>query len=87
MEWVMAAQRRTRGPREIDRDGVLNSLGLARKSLIEAQRAMRPKSGLSRSAEAVISEIDEFAFVLTGDRQHFHASAHGSPAVKARKPD
>lgn len=81
----MAAERRTRGPRDFDRDGVLEALAHARKSLIEAQRAMRPKSGLARSAEAVISEIDEFAFVLTGDRQRFHASAHGSPAVKAPK--
>ncbi len=84
MELTMAAERRTRGPREFDRDDVLDALSHARKSLIEAQRAMRPKSGLARSADAVISEIDEFAFVLTGERTHFHAAAHGSPH---RKPD
>lgn len=81
---MMAAERRTRGPKEFDRNNVLDALSHARKSLIEAQRAMRPKSGLSRSAEAVIAEIDEFAFVLTGEHAHFHASAHGTPH---RKPE
>ncbi|WP_434052006.1 MAG: hypothetical protein RDA78_22480 [Roseibium sp.] len=81
----MAAERRSKGPREFDRDLLLGALAQARKALIEAQRAMRPKSGLSRSADAVISEIDEFAFVLTGDRSHFHASAHGSPPRSEKK--
>ncbi|WP_299470638.1 hypothetical protein [uncultured Roseibium sp.] len=83
----MAAERRTKGPKEFNREDVLASLAEARKSLIEALRAMRPKSGLARSAGAVIDEIDEFAFVLTGDRAHFHANAHGSPAANRRKPD
>ncbi|WP_305985500.1 hypothetical protein [Roseibium sp. MMSF_3544] len=79
----MAAERRSRGPKEFDRETVLNALSHARKSLVEAKRAMRPKSGLARTAEAVILEIDEFAYVLTGDRTHFHASPHGSPARKS----
>lgn len=83
----MAAERRTRGPKEFDRDDVLASLAKARKSLIEALRAMRPKSGMARSAGAVIDEIDEFAFVLTGDRAHFHANAHGSPTTERPKSD
>ncbi len=81
----MAAERRSRGPKEFDKDVLLGALAQARKALVDAQRAMRPKSGLSRSADAVISEIDEFAFVLTGERSHFHASAHGSPPGPAKK--
>lgn len=81
----MAAERRSKGPREFDRDLVLEALARARKAMVDAQRAMRPKSGLSRSADAVIAEIDEFAFVLTGERSHFHARAHGSPPGSAKK--
>jgi len=39
---------------------------------------MRRKSGLSRSAEALICEIDEFALVLTGRRDYFHAGTHAA---------
>lgn len=81
----MAAERRSSGPKEFDKDVLLGALAQARKSLVDAQRAMRPKSGLSRSADAVISEIDEFAFVLTGERSYFHARAHGSPPRSAKK--
>lgn len=81
----MAAERRSKAPREFDKDQLLGGLAQARKALVDAQRAMRPKSGLSRSADAVISEIDEFAFVLTGERNHFHARAHGSPPRSEKK--
>lgn len=83
----MAAERRSKGPREFDRDGLLEALSQARKTVIAAQRAMRPKSGLARSAEAVIAEIDELAFLLTGERAHFHARAHGSPAGAKNRRD
>ncbi|WP_298815135.1 hypothetical protein [uncultured Roseibium sp.] len=64
---------------EIDREALLSALSVARASLIEAQRCMRPRSGLARSAKAVISEIDEFAFVLTGTENYFYTKAHGTP--------
>lgn len=63
----------------LDHDTLLESLAQARRALIEAQRALRPRSGLARSAAAVISEIDEFAFVLTGRADYFHARPHGTP--------
>ena len=71
---------RSRDLKNINRDDILDALSRARASLIEAKRHMRPRSGLSRSAEAVIEEIDDFAFVLTGSREHFHLKAHGTPS-------
>ncbi|GAA0770231.1 hypothetical protein E1180_20245 [Roseibium denhamense] len=70
--------RRTRPPLDFDRGELLAALGAARETLISAQRGMRPKTGLFRAADAVIEEIDEFALVLTGARDHFHVKAHGS---------
>jgi len=64
---------------EFDRQQLLDRLALARQALLEAQRGMRPRSGLARTAGAVISEIDEFAFVLTGSSDYFHARAHATP--------
>ncbi|GAB4541572.1 MAG: hypothetical protein Tsb0019_41220 [Roseibium sp.] len=65
--------------REFDRQQLLDRLAVARHALVDAQRGMRPRSGLARTAAAVISEIDEFAFVLTGASDYFHARAHGTP--------
>ena len=64
---------------DVEREALLAQLALARQALIKAQRGMRPRSGLSRSATAVIEEIDEFAFVLTGSTEFFHTDAHGTP--------
>ncbi len=75
----MPNPRRSRTPLDFDRQKLLQALGAARVSLIEAHRVMKPKSGLARSADAVISEIDEFALVLTGSRDFFHLKAHGTP--------
>lgn len=74
----------TDGPRrppslDLDRETLLERLALARRALIDAQRGLRPRSGLARSAAAVISEIDEFAFVLTGAADYFHSRANGTP--------
>lgn len=64
---------------DVEREALLAQLALARQALIKAQRGMRPRSGLSRSAAAVIEEIDEFAFVLTGSSEFFHTGPHGTP--------
>ncbi|MBN9670439.1 hypothetical protein [Roseibium aggregatum] len=65
---------------DFDRDGVLSALGEARSILVLARKSLRPRSGLSRSAEAVIAEIDEFALILTGARDYFHLKGHSTPA-------
>ncbi|WP_208988574.1 hypothetical protein [Labrenzia sp. VG12] len=68
-----------RSPRAFCSQEVLGKLGEARAALVEAQKSLRPRSGLSRSANAVIAEIDEFAFVVTGSLTYFHTTAHGTP--------
>ncbi|MHA7772693.1 hypothetical protein [Roseibium sp. M-1] len=74
----------TKSPaKDFDRDALLEQLGRARQALLDAQRCMRPRSGLSRSASAIIAEIDEFAQVLTGTEDFFHARAHGTPARRS----
>ncbi|MCV0426464.1 MAG: hypothetical protein K5905_13405 [Roseibium sp.] len=83
----MSRGHRSRDLKDINRTDVLAALSQARTSLIEAKRHMRPRSGLSRSAEAVIAEIDDFAFVLTGSREHFHLKAHGTPARRLPEDD
>ncbi|KZM49848.1 hypothetical protein [Labrenzia sp. OB1] len=70
---------RSRSPNDFDRAAVLAVLGEARGTLIEAKRCLRPRSGLSRSADALICEIDEFGLVLTGAQDYFHLKAHGTP--------
>ena len=75
----------TKAPlQDFDRESLLDQLGRARHALLAAQRCLRPRSGLSRSAAAVISEIDEFALILTGSADFFHARAHGTPARRDR---
>lgn len=64
---------------DYDREQLLERLADARRALVDARRTLRPRSGLARSADAVISEIDEFAFVLTGAQDFFHLRAHGTP--------
>jgi len=75
---------RTRTPsQDFDREALLDQLGRARQALLAAQRSMRPRSGLARSVTAIISEIDEFALVLTGAPDFFHERAHGTPAGRS----
>jgi hypothetical protein len=83
---AMTAPRRTRTPLDFNRAELLAELGAARKAMITARRVMRPKSGLARAADAVVAEIDEFALVLTGSRDYFHASAHAA-LMRGDAPD
>ncbi len=80
----MSMPRRTRTPLDFDRDALLSELGTARKAMIAARRVMRPKSGLARAADAVVEEIDEFALVLTGARDFFHAGTSAA-LMRGRK--
>ena len=72
------APRRTSRPKDFDHNVLLQALGACRTQVVEAQRGMRLKSGVSRCADAIISEIDEFALVLTGARDYFHARGHAA---------
>ena len=81
----MTAPRRTRSPLDFDQKQVLEKLHMAREILVEARRSMRPKSGLARATDAVIGEIDEFALVMRGDRNFFHAKSHAGLAGPKRE--
>jgi len=72
---------------DFDRETLLERLSVARHALVDAQRGLRPKSGLARSASAVIAEIDEFAFVLTGAENYFHSRPHGTPPRRSQGLD
>lgn len=76
----MRAGHRPKTPLDFDRKAVLDQLAAARRMLICARALMRPKSGLARAADAVVAEIDEFALVLTGSRDYFHAVPHAADA-------
>ncbi|TYC50380.1 hypothetical protein FMN50_23185 [Rhodobacterales bacterium] len=76
----MRAEQKGYNLKDRDSADVLSALGDARKCLVMVKKAMKPRSGLARSADAVISEIDEFAFVLTGVSDYFHLKGHGTPA-------
>ncbi|MCK7611545.1 hypothetical protein [Roseibium sediminicola] len=80
----MTDRRRKPQSPDLDHETLLERLSLARHALVDAQRGLRPKSGLARSATAVIAEIDEFAFVLTGAENYFHSRPHGTPARQLR---
>jgi len=64
---------------------LLDTLGACRSALIAAQRGMRTKSGLYRGADAIVSEIDEMALILTGDRTYFYATGHAEQMRHGRK--
>jgi hypothetical protein len=69
---------RTRRPLDFDSDALLAALKACRGQVVEARRSMRPNSGLTRCADALIGEIDELALVLTGRRDFFHAPGHAA---------
>ena len=60
----------------IDPEGLLEKMGEARKTLIAAQSGMRRGSGLYRCMDAVLDEIDELAFVMTGEREYYWRKPH-----------
>lgn len=71
-------------PLGFDETRLLETLGTCRSALIAAQTSLRPKSGLYRSIDAVIAEIDELALVLTGDRTFFYAPGHAALGRSAK---
>ncbi len=72
-------------PLGFEPDDLLKTLGACRAALISAQRGMRAKSGLYRGADAIVSEIDEMALILTGDRTYFYATGHAEQMRPAKE--
>ncbi|MTI17307.1 hypothetical protein E1162_08630 [Rhodobacteraceae bacterium RKSG542] len=63
--------RRTRAEKDFDQKALLEHLGLVRRHLVKARATRNPRSGLARSLDGVIAEIDELALVMTGERDYF----------------
>lgn len=62
----------------IDVPAVLVRLSQARAAMIEVGSGCRPRSLMRACADQMIRNIDEVAFMLTGERDHFHSKGHGA---------
>lgn len=60
--------------RQVERPGILASLGEARRTLRLSPIPLRTREKLL--ASDIINRIDDMAEALTGDRTHFHAKMH-----------
>jgi hypothetical protein len=60
---------------KIDSQQLLSALTSGRAALNEVLGVLPPKSGTAQLARLLVSNIDDLATLLTGDRQHFHESA------------
>ena len=68
-----------------DPAGVVRALRACRESMLEVQSRVRPTGPVYHGAAMVISAIDGFATVLTGERHYF--SIDGSVAADPRRGD
>ncbi|MEM0906645.1 MAG: hypothetical protein AAGJ94_04720 [Pseudomonadota bacterium] len=68
--------KRTR-PR-IDVDAVVDRLGHCRDAMVELSAASAPRSMTRAAADQMITNIDEVAWMLTGERDHFFTRGHGA---------
>ena len=68
----------------LDSQQLLSALAAGRTALNEALATLPPNSGTAHLARLVVSNIDDLATLLTGDRQHFHDAAR--PASHLMQP-
>ncbi|MEM8551620.1 MAG: hypothetical protein AAGF45_04515 [Pseudomonadota bacterium] len=61
----------------IDMPRVLDRLGICRQAMIELYRGSPPRSMTRATADQMMRNIDELAWILTGDKEHFHLKGHG----------
>ena len=61
----------------------LEELRLFRRSMAALSSNHTRRSGLRRSVDAVIDELDELGFVLTGDRDALLDPVHSTPGPRA----
>ena len=60
-------------------------LGVDRPAMIELRAGSPPRSLMRAAADQMISNIDELAWILTGERDLFVVQGHGS-ALYGRQP-
>ncbi|MEM9223531.1 MAG: hypothetical protein AAGB11_14185 [Pseudomonadota bacterium] len=61
----------------VDTRAVVERLGHCRDAMVELSAGSPPRSLSRASADQMIRNIDELAWVLTGDRDYFVTSGHG----------
>jgi hypothetical protein len=62
---------------EIDRAAIVERLRLCREAMVELRMGSPPRSLGRAAADQMIDNIDELAWILTGDRELFVAKGHG----------
>ena len=61
----------------IDTEVVLERLGTCRRELVASMFKMQINGPLYSATSDLLAAIDALAFVLTGNRDHFHDRPHG----------
>jgi hypothetical protein len=64
-----------RKPNRPDSAKLLSELAPGRAALNDMLGILPPNSGTAHLARLVVSNMDDLATLLTGDRQHFHNAA------------
>ncbi|MEO1102911.1 MAG: hypothetical protein AAFW98_04140 [Pseudomonadota bacterium] len=62
---------------KIDMPSVVARLGVCRDAMVELSAGSQPRSMSRATADQMIRNIDELAWILTGDREHFLTKGHG----------
>ena len=78
-------RRRTRADMPPDPAAVVRALRACRDSMLEVQSRVRPTGPVYHGAAMVISAVDGFATVLTGERHYF--SIDGSVSSDRHRSD
>jgi hypothetical protein len=62
---------------QIDRAAIIERLRLCREAMVELRMGSPPRSLGRAAADQMIDNIDELAWILTGDRELFVTKGHG----------
>ena len=62
---------------EIDHAAILSRLRVCREAMVELRMGSPPRSLGRAAADQMIDNIDELAWILTGDRERFATKGHG----------
>jgi len=61
----------------LDIPSIMDRLGICRDAMVELAAGSPPRSLSRASADQMIRNIDELAWALTGERDHFVLKGHG----------
>lgn len=69
----------------VDTKAVVSRLGHCRAAMVELSAGSPPRSLHRASADQMIKNIDELAWMLTGDRDYFVMAGHGPELSRGRR--